>query len=50
MIEDLRALLAQGNIVLTDEAQERLLAYHRLLLEWNAEGDPSLDIDLLISQ
>ena len=39
MIEDLRALLAQGNIVLTDEAQERLLAYHRLLLEWNARMD-----------
>ena len=39
MIEDLRALLAQGNIVLTDEAQDRLLAYHRLLLEWNARMD-----------
>ena len=39
MIEDLRALLAQGNVVLTDEAQERLLAYHRLLLEWNARMD-----------
>ena len=39
MIEDLRALLAQVNIVLTDEAQERLLAYHRLLLEWNARMD-----------
>ena len=39
MIEDLRALLAQGNIVLTDEAQELLLAYHRLLLEWNARMD-----------
>lgn len=39
MIEDLRALLAQGNIVLTDEAQERLLAYHRLLLEWNTRMD-----------
>ena len=39
MIEDLRALLVQGNIVLTDEAQDRLLAYHRLLLEWNARMD-----------
>lgn len=39
MIENLRALLAQGNIVLTDEAQDRLLAYHRLLLEWNARMD-----------
>ena len=39
MIEDLRALLAQENIVLTDEAQDQLLAYHRLLLEWNARMD-----------
>lgn len=39
MIEELRALLAQGNIVLPDEAQERLECYHHMLLEWNERMD-----------
>lgn len=36
MIDTLNALLAQGNITLDEQAQQKLAAYHRILLEWNA--------------
>lgn len=39
MIDTLNVLLAQGNITLDEQAQQRLAAYHRLLLEWNARMD-----------
>lgn len=39
MIEELRRILAAGNVALDDKACEGLEAYHALLLEWNARMD-----------
>lgn len=39
MIEELRTILSQGGLRLESEAEERLRAFHALLLEWNTRMD-----------
>ena len=35
MTEELRSLLAAGEVVLDAASEEKLEAYHAMLLEWN---------------